>query len=81
MGAADGGAVVSMHDGVSKIWVMRVVHGLNIDGFKTEIQVIEHMVRCAMLNDDSDAAKTTIRATVEKALRHMDDADVNGGES
>lgn len=61
------------NDGVSKIWIMRTRHGLDLDGFKTPVDAIAQLVRSEMVKDDSDKNKALIRERVEKALRHMDE--------
>ena len=33
-----------MSDGVSKVWVMNREHGLNLSGFTSEVEAIDHLV-------------------------------------
>lgn len=61
------------NDGVSKIWIMRTLHGLDIDGFKMPVDAIAQLVRGEMVKDSSRKNKALIRERVEEALRHMDE--------
>jgi hypothetical protein len=61
-------------DGVSKLWILRIAGGaLNLHGVKDRVEAIDHLIRCEMLADDSDASKARVRAAVEEALKHMDE--------
>jgi len=66
------------NDGVSKIWVMRTKHGLDIDGFKTPVDAIAQLVRSEMGRDSTPEHKALIRDRVEEALRHMDEPPSGG---
>ena len=59
-----------IHDGVSKIWVMSRDRGLDLSGFKTEVDAIDHLVRVALVKN---VAPETVRAAVEHALKRLDD--------
>ncbi len=59
-----------IHDGVSKLWVMNRDHGLDLSGFKTEVEAIDHLVRMALVKRVSPE---TVRAAVEHALKHLDE--------
>jgi hypothetical protein len=61
-----------LHDGVSKLWVMNRDHGLDLSGFKTELEAIDHLVRVALVKK---VTKGEVRAAVEKALTHLDPVD------
>ncbi len=65
----------AMHDGVSKLWVLRRDTGLDLSGFQNELEAIDHLVRCALLRD---ASKGRIQAVVNEALTHLDE---EGGAS
>jgi hypothetical protein len=58
-----------IHDGVSKLWVLRRDTGLDLHGCRNELEAIDHLVRCALLND---ATKESIQQAVTKALTHLD---------
>jgi hypothetical protein len=66
-----------MHDGVSKVWVMNREYGLDLSGFKTEIEAIDHLVRVALLKRFS---KEQILEAVDKALKHLDERPPVCGE-
>jgi hypothetical protein len=59
-----------IHDSVRKLWVMNRDHGLDLSGFKTELEAIDHLVRVALVKRVS---KERVRAAVEEALTHLDD--------
>lgn len=61
------------HDGVSKIWLVDRDHGaLNLDGFGSNIQAIDRLIRREMIRDDGEKNKAAIRLAVEDALRHLE---------
>lgn len=65
---------MSVVDGVSKLWVMRIDRGtLNLHGVKDRVEAVDHLIRCEMLADNSDDNKARVRAAVELALKHMDE--------
>lgn len=66
---------MSMHDGVSKLWIVRADRGLDVDGFDNEISAIDRLVRRALMAapiGTVDDVKARINATVAEALTHLD---------
>ena len=59
-----------MSDCVSKVWFMNREHGLDLSGFTSEVEAIDHLVRVALVKRVS---KDQILVAVEKALAHLDD--------
>ena len=64
-----------LSDGVSRIWMLRVDHGLDINGFKDEFEIIDWLVRVLMSKSYSQTDKDKVRTTVEEALKHMDEPE------
>ena len=64
-----------MSDGVSKVWVMNREHGLDLSGFTSEVEAIDHLVRVALVKR---VPKDQILVAVEKALAHLDDRGERG---
>lgn len=62
-----------LSDGVSKMWLLRIDHGLDIFGAENHVELLDHLIRREMIEDDSDINKARVRAAVEHALKHMDD--------
>jgi hypothetical protein len=63
------------HDGVSKVWIVRIGPGqaLDVDGFPGDVEAIDRLIRHAVVRDSGEAMKARIRAAVDDALEHMDD--------
>lgn len=67
---------MSIVDGVSKLWVLRIDRGaLDLHGVKDRVEAIDHLIRCEMVADRSLSNKEKLRAAVESALKHMDDPE------
>lgn len=66
-----------MHDGVSKLWLLRAGRGLSVDGFKDELEAIDALIRHALVwsEGDVDARKARIQAVVDEALKHLDEQE------
>lgn len=60
-----------LSDGVSKLWVLRREHGLNISGFTSEAEAIGYLIRHA-LSFGPPEAKAQIESAVAEALKHLD---------
>lgn len=60
-----------MHDGVSKLWIVRREGGLQVSGQKDELEAIDHLIRCALVRGTAD--RDAIERTVNRALRHMEE--------
>lgn len=60
-----------MHDGVSKVWIMRADFGLNITGCKSDIEAIDALIRHALTFGPPET-KAAIEAAVAEALTHLD---------
>lgn len=58
-----------MSDGVSKVWVLDREHGLDLSGFTSEVEAIDHLVRVALVKH---VPKEQLRSAVEHALTHLD---------
>ena len=71
-----------MHDGVNRLWILRVNRGLDLDGFPSELEAIDWLIRHMLVrSSDRAVVKHSVRSTVEHALRHLDeeDADTDDG--
>lgn len=60
-----------LRDGVSKLWILRAECGLDMDGYRDEIEAIDALVRMALVRGTVDA-KPKIEAAVAEALKHLD---------
>lgn len=66
--------MAGMSDGVNKLWIIRKPRGsLDIDGYSSNLEAIDHLIRCCLVVDPSCASE--IQATVDGALRHLDEEE------
>lgn len=61
-------------DSVSNVWVVRSGHGLDVEGFPSEIGAIDRLIRQALVRGGADM-KPKIESAVAEALKHLDERD------
>jgi len=72
---------MTTHDGVSKLWILRAGRGLSLDGCKDELEAIDKLIRHRLtFSPEGHDVATAIRATVEKALRHLEEVGEEADE-
>lgn len=71
---------MGMHDGVSKLWVVRANEGLDVDGYKDESEAIGALIRQALSFGPLET-RAKIEAAVAKALTHLDEKPKEDDES
>ena len=67
-----------IHDGVSKVWVLRRDHGLDVDGYRNDVEAIDRLIRHALT---AGVPRSDIEAAVAHALRHLDEDEPDERDS
>lgn len=62
---------MSMHDGVSKLWILRAKGGLDVDGYADEAGAIEALIRQALTWGPPEI-RAKIETAVANGLTHLD---------
>lgn len=70
--------MAGLHDGVSRVWILRMRGGLDLEGFNDEREAIDRLIRRALL---AGVTREKIEATVAKALKHLDEDEPRARES
>jgi hypothetical protein len=66
---------ISIGPGLYKLFIMKTGARCELDlsGFKTELEAVEHLVRCAMVYEDTPARRRAFLDAVAGAVQHMED--------
>jgi hypothetical protein len=61
-------------DGVNKLWIVRTLGALKIDGHKTDIEAIGSLIRHALTFSKDPDIRTRIESVVAEAMKHTDES-------
>lgn len=66
---------ISIGPGLYRLFVMKTGArcALDLSGFKTEVEAVEHLVRIAMVDEDTPARRKAFLDAVAVAVQHMED--------
>lgn len=66
---------VSIGPGLYELYILRTGPrgGLDLHSCRDKFAGIDHLIRCLMLDADTDEQKAKVREVVEDALKHMDE--------
>lgn len=66
---------ISIGPGLYELYIVRTgtKGALDIHSCRDKHAGIDHLIRCLMLDADTDEAKAKVRATVDLALKHMEE--------
>lgn len=65
---------MGMHDGVSRLWIMRARGGLQIEGFRDEVEAIGDLIRHALTFGPPET-RAKIEAAYADAIKHLEDEE------